>query len=68
MKWIKIEDATPEQLEEELLGLNANNNDILLGYYIIEPRRKIPMIEMDSVSLLNPTHIIPRSELIKLED
>lgn len=68
MKWIKIEDATPEQLEEEVLGLNANNNEILLGYYTIESRYKVPMIEMDSVSLLNPTHIIPRSDLINIKD
>lgn len=68
MKWIKIEDATSEQLEEEVLGINSNG-DILLGYYCInESVSKIPTIEMDSVWINNPTHIIPKSELIKLED
>ena len=68
MKWIKIEDATPEQLEGEVLGINSNG-DILLGYYYTNNSiRKIPMIEMDSVSLLNPTHIIPRSDLINIKD
>lgn len=62
MKWIKLENATLEQLSEELLGINSNG-DILLGYYCInESVDKIPIIEMDSVWIVNPTHIIPKSE------
>ena len=66
MKWIKIEDVTPEQLEEELLEIDINK-EILFGYYIDDNDDRT-MIYTDEIILYDPTHIIPKSELMKIED